>query len=76
MIHYGYTALPFDHAKTNERWAEYMKREDAHMEDIYLEKIREKHPGYKKTQLKRLLTFDTIMFPEEAVELGLADKIE
>ena len=75
MIHYGYSGLPYDHSETNERWSEYMKKEKRHMEDLYLDVIREKHPRFTKAKLKKLLEFDTIMFPEEAVELGLADEI-
>jgi ATP-dependent protease ClpP protease subunit len=45
------------------------------MRNIYLERMREKHPDYLEEDLDKLLNFDTILNPYEAVELGLADRV-
>jgi len=45
------------------------------MERIYLDKIREVLPKFRTDKLRSLLSVDTILTPEEAIELGLADKI-
>lgn len=74
MIHYGTWGV-HDHAKTSQKWAEEGKKIDSWMEKMYLEKIREKHPGYKIGRIQRLLDHDTFLTARESVELGLADKI-
>jgi len=74
MIHYG-TAGYSGHAKDYIRWAEEEKKEQIIMEDIFLERIREKHPDFTRAKLKKVLDFDTILTAEEAIELGLADGI-
>ena len=45
------------------------------MEDMYLKRIKEKKPRYTRKQLQNMLTFDTILNPKKAIELGLADKV-
>ena len=45
------------------------------IEDIYLKKIREKHPKYTRAKIRNLLNFDTILTAQETVDLGLADRI-
>jgi len=74
MIHYGVISVE-DHPHNVNRWVAESKRFDIFMEDLYLAKIREKHPKYKRSQLKALMQFDKFFTPEEAVKLGLADKI-
>lgn len=75
MIHYG-TSSSGGHAKDLMRWAkEYERLNDLH-EDVLLGRIREKHPTFPKEKIKELLTFDTILSAEEAVALGLADRVE
>lgn len=77
MIHYGspVQADPDTHAKTQYKWTEECKKISTWMEEMYLEKIRQKHPDFKKKKLVDMLNFDTILTAEESVELGLADKI-
>lgn len=77
MIHYGTPVLadPDGHAKTQYKWTEECKKLSAWMEDLYLEKIRQKHPDFKKKKLVEMLNFDTILSARESVDLGLADKI-
>lgn len=74
MIHYGTWGV-HDHAKTTQKWAEEGKKIDSWMEKMYLEKIRQKQPGYKIGRIQRLLDHDTFLTAKESVELGLADKI-
>ncbi len=75
MIHYGSWGTS-DHPQITYRWAEEGKRLDKLMEDLYLAKINEKQPGFARSRLKKLLNFDTILSPAEAVALGLADSID
>lgn len=74
MIHYG--TWGFDgHAKTAQQWAKEGEKMDMWMENMYLEKIREKHPKFSLSQLRKMLDHDTFLSAEESVALGLADEI-
>lgn len=75
MIHYGTWGM-YDHPKITYAWAEEGKKMDQVMRNIYLERIREKQPDYLEEDLDKMLNFDTILNPYEAVELGLADRVE
>lgn len=75
MLHYGSTGHDATHALTFQKFAEEAKRLDKLMEDIYLGRIKEKHPKYSREKLKQLLNFDTYLSSHEAVALGLADRI-
>lgn len=74
MIHYG-TWGTHDHPKIVYSWAEEGKKFDAWMEQLYLGKIREKHPNFTLKKIQEMCNFDTFINPEEAVALGLADEI-
>lgn len=74
MIHYGTFGMD-SHAKTVYKWTEENKKYDKWMENMYLEKIRQKQAAFKLKTLQKMLDFDTILTPEEAISLGLADKI-
>ena len=72
MIHYGeasYSATEKDFVAFTEQ----LVKERTIMEDIYLEKIREKKPRYSRERLAELMQHDKYMTPPEAIELGLAD---
>ena len=74
MIHYG--EMTFEgHAKTAYKVVEDAKRWNAWMEELYLSKIRVKHPNFQAAKLRSLCNFDHYMDAREAVNLGLADKI-
>lgn len=75
MIHYGTWFVPEDHPKNVYKTADEGKKIDKIMKDMYLERIREKHPMYTEDELDKLLNFDTYLDPHEAVALGLADKV-
>ncbi len=74
MLHYGTWGIE-DHPQNTYRWAEEGKKLDAWMEQIYLNKIQEKHPKYTLAKVQKLLQFDTFLNAQEAVELGLADEV-
>lgn len=74
MIHYGSVFID-KHAKTAYKIVDDNKRIDRWMEKMYLEKIKQKQPGYKIGRLQRLLDHDTFLTAEQSVELGLADKV-
>jgi len=62
-------------AKTAEAWAKYSKYTREVMYNIYLDRIREKHPRFKKEDIEKMCSHDYIISGKEAVELGLADKV-
>lgn len=77
MLHYGTPVLADGeaHVKTQYKWTEECKKFSEWMENMYLERIREKHPNFKKKELINMLNFDTILSAEESVNIGLADRI-
>ncbi len=74
MIHYGTWGI-HDHPKIVYKWAEEGKKFDSWMEQLYLAKIRVKHPTYPLKKVQAMCNFDTFLTPEEAVNLGLADRV-
>lgn len=74
MIHAGEDFLA-GHPKVVAAWNKDAKRLGKIMEDVYLEKIKQKKPRYTREQLQKLLEHDTILTAAEAVEMGLADKV-
>jgi len=75
MIHYGTWGINGSHTKTFQKWAEECKRYDKWMIDMYLERIREKHPKYSRKKVDEMCNFDTILTAKETVDLGFADKV-
>jgi len=74
MIHYGTSGFN-NHTKIVQKWAEEDKKICAWMEQLYLSKIQVKHPGFTLKKVREMLSFDTILTAEEAVNLGLADEV-
>jgi len=73
MIHYGSVSL--DHTTVDAiRFMEEMKDLDILIENIYLRRIKEKHPRFSRNKLKELLKHDCYLSAKEAVDQGLADK--
>lgn len=72
MIHYG-TWGTHAHPKISYNWSDAGKKMDKWMENIYLERIREKNPNFKLKDLQKMLDFDTILNAQDTVALGLAD---
>lgn len=76
MIHHGTDGYESIHTKNVRKWVDFGKKYDKLLNEIYLAKIREKHPLFSMTKLDRLMDFDTILTAREAVDLGLADAVE
>jgi ATP-dependent protease ClpP protease subunit len=74
MIHYG-TWGTNHHAKTAQKIAKEGLRLDEWMEQMYLNRIREKQPKYTLEKLKELLDHDSFFTAKQSVALGLADSI-
>jgi len=74
MLHYGHLSIS-DNPQTVYRWADESKKMDRKFEDIYLERIYEKHPNFSREKIQELLKIDTILSAQEAVDLGLADTV-
>lgn len=72
MMHHGTSGI-YDHPKNVQKWAEEDKRQTKWMLDLYVNKIREKHPKFLRKKVDEMCNFDTILSAEKTVELGLAD---
>lgn len=76
MIHYGSTSVDEERAIDAEAQISFEKSTDRpKMEDIYLRGIQRKSKNFKRTQIQKMLSKDTFLTAEEAVALGLADKV-
>lgn len=75
MMHYGSMGLGSTHSKVFDKWSEENKRINKEMEDIFLDKIKQKQPSFTRQQIEKLLDYDTILSAQETVNMGLADKI-
>lgn len=76
MIHMGKAAYPEDHPLTIEQWMAEHSRMEKETQEILFEKMKKKNQKFTRGQLKKLLTFDTIYTAEEAVKVGLVEKIQ
>lgn len=74
LVHYG-SDWAGGHVKDLERRALENKRTGVVMEDIFLPRIREKHPSFTREEFKQKFAFDVYMSAQEAVDFGLADSI-
>lgn len=75
MLHIGSEEYPEDHVENIKRWRDWSDKEEKKSREIYLEKIKEKKPRFTRKKLDDLLSFDSILTPKEAIELGLLDGI-
>jgi ATP-dependent Clp protease protease subunit len=76
MMHYGSSnGYGLDHKKTAKSWIVFEEKYGKKLDEILFQKILSKHPEFKRKKFDDMLNFDTILTAEEAVELGLADKI-
>ena len=76
MIHIGIEGFAEDHPENVKRWKAKAEADCKRTEDIYLDKIKQKKKRFTRNQLKEMLNFDTILSPKDAIELGLADRID
>lgn len=74
MMHYGSFSMSAN-AQDVYKWVEDNKRLDKRMEDLFLEKMKEKNPKITRRQLKEMLKTDCIFDAKETVELGLAHAV-
>ncbi len=75
MLHTGQIAFDTDHPENNKRWMKRHDKDERIMEEILLQKIQVKKPKFTKKMVKDLLKFDTILTPEEAIDLNLIDEV-
>lgn len=71
MLHYG----TLKNEEESPRYEEERLRLKAWMEKIYLERIQYVDPNFSLKNLQEKMKYDWFMGPEEAVVLGLADKV-
>lgn len=74
MVHYG-SESHSNHPKIVRQWVKETEKSDKWMKEMFLEKIREKQSDFKMSELDKMLNFDSIFNPQEAIDLGLADRI-
>ena len=74
MIHDGTFAVEGE-AKSAEAWAQWSKDIRERMYRIYYRRIKEKHSRFTLAEVEELCNHDTILSAEQAVKLGLADKV-
>jgi len=74
LLHYGSVNLG-GNTKDVINWVETEKKEMRSLEDLYLEKIRVKHPKFSRAALQSKIRHDYILNANEAVELGLAQRV-
>ena len=76
MIHYGSIELNEQSAIDATAYVDFEKAFDRpFMEDVYLTGIKRVRRDFTRTQIKKLLSKDTFMTANQAVEIGLADGI-
>jgi ATP-dependent Clp protease, protease subunit len=75
MIHLGEVGIPAQHPKSVEAWLEHYKKMDRTNLKILFDRIKEKKPRFTLDKLKEICDHDTIYTAQEAVDMGLADKI-
>lgn len=75
MIHKGTREHAEDHATNIENLLEWEKRQDLDCNNIYLRKIKRKHPDFTLKRLTNDIKFDKFMKAQEVIDLGLADEI-
>ncbi|KPJ97100.1 MAG: hypothetical protein AMJ55_00345 [Gammaproteobacteria bacterium SG8_15] len=74
MIHYGNWGYE-DHVKYFRVLNKEMERLNTIMEETYLERIRAVNPKFSARRLKKMLEDEVYLSAQDAVELGLADRI-
>lgn len=75
MIHDGSVEYAECDFGTVEAWQKWLESINEWCYNLYLEKIQEKKPKFRKQDLKRYMKSDMIFRGEEAVSMGLADRL-
>ena len=74
MIHDGDSTVSGRKDETKS-WYKFYEEQDVMCREILLQKIREKNPGFTMAKLEKMLKTDTILWPQQALELGLIDEV-
>lgn len=74
MIHDGDKTVSGREEQTRP-WYLFYQEQDVYCRQILLQRIRERHPDFTLAKLEKMLKRDTILWPKQAVELGLADEV-
>jgi ATP-dependent Clp endopeptidase proteolytic subunit ClpP len=74
MMHYGSFGMG-GNAQDVYKWVEDNKHLDSWMENLFLEKMKEKDPSVTIRRIRDMLKADFIVTGEQAVKLGLADEV-
>ena len=75
LIHYGTAGTDPVETQNLLNFAKHIDKNNRTMENIYLRRIKEKHPKYTKKKLREEMPHDRYFTPHEAVYLGLADRV-
>lgn len=75
MIHLGYE-LTEGNPLDKKIWDAHHKVFGDRMVNVYYERVLEKDPKYKKEKFEKMISRDTILYTENAIQLGLADRVE
>lgn len=75
MIHCGVEFVPSSLPRNADRMMLEHRKDEKWMEDIYIQRIKQKKPRFTKKQLRELLEYDTYFTPKEALDIGLIDHI-
>lgn len=75
MHHHGSLSVPEDHGKNVRSYVNFVTKHDERINRIMLSSVQKKHPEYTMKKWLERDQWDTYMFPEEAMEIGLLDAI-
>lgn len=75
MIHRGEIALS-DHVTNVKKAIRESDNLESIMMDIYMDKIEDVNPDFKRNQLQKMMDFDTYISAQKCLELGLVDEID
>jgi len=74
MIHLGEFSCE-DHHNNARNQLEDNERHNEWMIDLFIKKIKQKRPRYTRKQFEQEIQFDRFIYADEALKLGLIDKI-
>ena len=76
IIHVGSEGISTDHPRNVDKVYNEHRKDEEWIENIYLNRIKEKKKRFTRSQLKSLLQWDKYLSPKEALDLGLIDRIK
>jgi ATP-dependent protease ClpP protease subunit len=76
MFHTGTSNVGGEgHRKITEAWLQAEKETTMRIDAIVYQRMLERNSNLTRKQYDKLNMFDTILFPEQAIELGLIDGV-